>query len=147
MGFIILPESHVDHGLTEAHLDFLREYFELNPQKSVIFIDTIDLPERLAPLDCGLYGPIMGDEPVGEDVVTYMVRGNRKCASRMVNLPKRKTRKLVFICGPSGDKPCVLYTAYGGPLAPREPGDLSIGSWEEVLASRKFWAEHALAYE
>lgn len=39
---------------------------------------------------------------------------------------------------------CVLYTAYGGPQAPREPGDPSIKSWEELVASREFWSQHAL---
>lgn len=37
---------------------------------------------------------------------------------------------------------CVLYTAFGGPLAPQEPGDPGC---KDVEASRRFWSEHALA--
>jgi len=38
----------------------------------------------------------------------------------------------------------VLYTAYGGPVAPREPFDRSLDE-EAKAESEKFWAEHALA--
>lgn len=36
---------------------------------------------------------------------------------------------------------CVLYTAYGGPLAPQEPDDPAC---KDVAVSRAFWQEHAL---
>ena len=42
----------------------------------------------------------------------------------------------------------VMYTCYGGPSAPREPGDMYFqlpGKEEELAASKKFWAVHALA--
>ena len=37
---------------------------------------------------------------------------------------------------------CVLFTAFGGPLAPQEPGDPAC---KDVAASTTFWREHALA--
>jgi hypothetical protein len=48
-------------------------------------------------------------------------------------------------CQPVDFSRCVLFTAYGGPAAPREPGDSSIASWEELTQSRRFWAQHALS--
>ena len=38
--------------------------------------------------------------------------------------------------------PCVLYTAFGGPLAPQESGDPGC---KDPAASTTFWREHALA--
>lgn len=64
--------------------------------------------------------------------------------------------KLTCGCQVSGRRDCqdcegygtvnetVLNTAYGGPCAPRSPGDADIKSWDELLESRKFWSEHAL---
>jgi hypothetical protein len=51
-------------------------------------------------------------------------------------------------CDGTGKKhePCVLYTAYGGPQAPREPGDPAIKDFAEQAASEIFWSEHALAF-
>lgn len=37
---------------------------------------------------------------------------------------------------------CVLYTAFGGPLTPQEPGDPGC---KDLEASWRFWREHALA--
>jgi len=37
---------------------------------------------------------------------------------------------------------CILYTVFGGPLAPQEPGDPGC---KDVEASRRFWSEHALS--
>jgi hypothetical protein len=37
---------------------------------------------------------------------------------------------------------CVLYTAYGGPVAPQEPGDPGC---KDVETSTAFWRQHALA--
>jgi hypothetical protein len=148
----ITAESHLDHGLNQEHVAWLIERFA---DKSRFFLETITLPDFLPEVECALYGPICGDEPVAEATVTYKIRGSRKYASRVLAdgsfLPStasasgtRKTRTLTVIAGPSGVDPCVLYTSYGGPVAPREPGDPGIGTWESVLESRAFWATHAL---
>jgi hypothetical protein len=39
---------------------------------------------------------------------------------------------------------CILYTAFGGPLTPKEPGDATL-SGEERQESFKFWSQHALS--
>jgi hypothetical protein len=46
----------------------------------------------------------------------------------------RGTKKIVHAC--------VLYTAFGGPAAPQEPGDPAC---KDPSASAAFWREHALA--
>jgi hypothetical protein len=53
---------------------------------------------------------------------------------------------LTVIAGPGDDglDGVVLYTAYGGKCAPREPGDTSLND-EQRLESQAFWSEHALA--
>jgi hypothetical protein len=56
--------------------------------------------------------------------------------------------RFVIAIGIGSDEGLRLFTAYGsvrGVVAEREPGDTSLDSWELVLASRAFWAEHALA--
>jgi hypothetical protein len=137
----ITSESHLDHNLSPAHVAWLQELFA---DMDAFFIATATIPDHLGEVECGLYGPSMGDAAVVEEDVTYAIRGKRKCASRVVARPVRMTRTLTIVAGPSGDKPCVLYTSYGGPQAPREPGDTSISNWEDVTASRAFWAVHAL---
>jgi len=52
---------------------------------------------------------------------------------------------VTIIAGPHEGHSCILYTAYGGPAAPREAADPYIESEEEREASRAFWAVHALS--
>lgn len=137
--------SHLDHALTAAQIAYVQKLFE---GRDAFFLETIELPEELGKVPCGLYGPVMGDDPIGENEVKYIIRGNRKCATRVkadnVIGVVRHVNKLTVIAGPHEGDPCVLYTAYGGPAAPREPGDTTIPTWEGVQEARKFWAEHAL---
>lgn len=140
----IVPASHLDHYLLPSHLEWL---LKMHAELDRFAIATVELPPFLPDLVMGLYGPIVGDAPISEDEVTYGVRPGRRWATRFVHRPvraMRPTRLLTFVAGPHEDKPCVLYTAYGGPKAPREPGDLGITSWTEIVESRDFWAEHAL---
>jgi hypothetical protein len=139
----IAPESHLDHGLTEAHVSFVREQFA---DRSAFFLETIVLPDTLPALECALHGPAMGDAPVPESEVGYDSRGERAWPSRLVNRPKRPTRQLTVIAGPHGDEACVLYTAFGGPSTPREPCDPTLPE-DQRAASVAFWREHALTSE
>jgi hypothetical protein len=107
------------------------------------FIETVTLPDTLADLSCGLYGPLMGDAPVSDLEARYLVRPPRQWPSRVVTRELRPVRTLSVIAGPSDDDTCVLYTAFGGPVAPQEPNDPGC---RDTAASQKFWAEHALAY-
>ena len=140
---VITGESHLDHGVSDTLKTFILEKYE---GKNEFFIDTFVVPEGLGTLECALYGPEMGDLPVPEREVRYAVRGTRTCASRLCERPTRQTRTMTVIGGPDDHgNPCVLYTTYGGPNAPREPGDPAIQSWEDILAARLFWTTHALA--
>ena len=137
----IHADSHLDHALTPAHLAFLVSHFA---DKTGFFIETVALPDDLSDLTCGLYGPSMGDPPVTEGV-SFEARGERVYPSRMVALPMRPTRLLTVIAGPHKGAPCVLYTAHGGPKAPREVGDPTLTTEEARAESTAFWATHALA--
>jgi hypothetical protein len=171
------PDSHVDHGLTEAQLRYLLDRFA---DRTSFFIETITLPAELGTVPCGLYGPLMGDPIIGENEVTYAARGTRTWTSRLIDLPPRQQHEVTVIAGPheetcarcngtgriithlgtpfipasaasalcdacEGGKvkhACILYTAFGGPLAPQEPGDPGC---KDPSASAAFWREHALA--
>ena len=151
------PDSHFDHALTPAQIDHIMKLFGDRPG---FFIETFTLPPELGTVPCGLYGPIVGDPPIGEDEVTYTPRGDRAWSSRLIDLPPRQQHEVTVIAGPhevpctlcggsgisgvwkarmgddqihenpcgcAGGKitlPCVLYTAFGGPITPQEPGDV-----------------------
>lgn len=135
----ITPASHLDHNLTPDHLAFIREKFG---DREAFFLETVDLPDGLPSLPCNLHGPTTGGEPVHEEEVHYAVRGDRKGASRLCRRPPVTVRTMTVIGGVH-EGACILFTAYGGPCAPREP-------WDETLdeagreVSKAFWAEHAL---
>ena len=154
-------DSHVDHGLTEAQIEYLLQRFA---DRDGFFVETITLPRELGTVPCGLYGPLMGDAEIGEAEVTHATRGTRAWSSRLVDLPARQQHEVTVVAGPHEEPcdpthhwpkqcilcdgtgkimhPCVLYTAYGGPTAPQEPGDPGC---EDPVASAAFWRDHALA--
>lgn len=154
---IIVKESHLDHNLSAEQLDFIKKKYA---DRNAPFKETFELPPELGTVKVALIGPITGFEPVMENEVTYMIRGDRKWASRIFRAryepskngiimpPKRpeapQVRQVTVITDTFNGHPCVLATAYGGPEAPREPGDPHIGSWDELSRSRDFWMEHAL---
>ncbi len=148
----IHPDSHTDHiaHLTDAERDQLLAWlnaridaFMRNPTE-VCTITFDDCPFELVG---SLRGPLAGDPPIRLDhQVAYRVRPGRCHASRMLkNAEPRTTRIITVVFGPHAGQDQVLFTVYGGPCAPREPGDESIDTWVEIQASRKFWGEHALA--
>lgn len=145
-----LPVSHVDHGLTEAQLAWLlveasARLLDEPPPWGEPYIASFQLPEELGTVPCGLHGPRAGDhDPVEEDEVTYAVRGSRTGESRLCARAPKQTRKVSLIAGEHEGEPWVLFTAFGGPVAPREPFELAEGS-EERAASEAFWAKHALS--
>lgn len=138
----ITSDSHLDHGLGPDHIAWLLDRFA---DKTGFFIETVELPDDLPPIACGLHGPAVGDEPVPEDEVSYAVRGGRPGASRMCSRLPRLTRTISVIAGPHAADPLVLYTAFGGPVAPREPFDPGLMTEQAKAESRDFWAEHALS--
>lgn len=161
-------DSHVDHGLTEDQLRYLLDRFA---DRDSFFAETITLPKDLGTVPCGLYGPTVGDPAIREDEITHAPRGTRAWNSRLVDLPPRQQHEVTVIAGPHEEPcwhcdgsggigswkdripcatcdhgkirhPCVLYTAFGGPIAPQEPGDPGC---KDVDESTKFWRDHALA--
>jgi len=136
----IVKDSHLDHGLTVEHQDYILELYR---ERDGFFLETILLPVRLSSLTCGLHGPIMGEEAIPDSECSLEVRGERKGPSRLCNRAPTLTRRVTVIAGPHEGEPCVLYTAYGGPPAPREPWENM--SPEETQASVDFWAKHALS--
>lgn len=136
----ITSDSHTDHALSPEHVTFIEFVFGT---RDAFFIETVAIPPYLPPLPCNLHGPATGGKPIQEAEVVYLRRGERPEASRMVVREPVPTRLLTVIGGPHGNEPCILYTAYGGPLAPREPWDLSLDD-EGREESAAFWAIHAL---
>jgi hypothetical protein len=152
--------SHLDHNLTAAQLAFLLERFAA---RDAFFIETFELPDELGTIPCGLFGPLVGDPAIADAEVTLAPRGTRAWPSRIIGREPRPSRLVTVIAGPheetcprcEGDggpcglcdhgkikHACILYTAFGGPLAPQESGDPGC---KDVEASRAFWKEHALA--
>lgn len=129
--------SHLDHGLSFGQSEWVLKQCG---GRDGFFIEQLELPPDLGTVPCALVGPTVGDHPVPEHRVVYQTRGDRAWSSRMVRRALRPTRTVTVIAGPHGDNPCVLYTMFGGPLAPREVGDPEAGA-----DSAQFWAEHALA--
>lgn len=137
---ILHAESHVDH-IPAPVLAYVLERFA--DRMEPFFIETIELPEGMT-VECGLYGPAMGDGVIPETEVEYAPRGDRKYPSRLVDRPMRRERTLTVVAGKYQGHPCVLYTAYGGPVAPKDPGDPTLRETERP-GSEVFWKHHALA--
>jgi hypothetical protein len=131
---------HADHGVSEETLKWALA--QINP--TGFFLRTLELPEGHVDLLNSLYGPVCGDDPVSDDVVTFVKRSEDRPPSRMVSWPKRPTRLLTLI-GMVKDGDVTIFTAYGGPAAEREPGDVTLSTDEEKAAAATFWAHHALA--
>lgn len=159
-------DSHLDHGLSAAQIRYLLDRFA---DRRTFFVETLELPGELGTVPCALWGPAMGDPAIAEDDVIYAPRGPRGWSSRLVDRPTRPTARITVIAGPHeetcpschdhGQTPsgrcseelcaggrlrhaCVLYTAFGGPPAPQEPGDPGC---KDPVTSAAFWREHALA--
>ena len=70
-----------------------------------------------------------------------MARGNRDWEDRVIDKPRRPSRKLTMIGMREEDGSITLFTAHGGPPAKQNADDPSCGDKEE---SKAFWATHAL---
>ena len=158
---IVIPDSHLDHDLTLDHVRFVLAHCR---ERSEFFIESITLPDTLPALPCALRGPAVGTVPILDADVVLRPRSGRAWPSRLIADPRKPiarqrvtssplptaaasatvhTRILTVIGGPSADLPCVLYTMYGGPVAPRELGDPSLPEGDRA-AAEAFWGVHAL---
>lgn len=132
---------HADHGIEAAVIEALVK--ELNP--GGFFISTVRLPNDAPDALCALHGPHMGDGPVLDCEVVMKQRSPDRPMSRMVARKPRKTREVTIIGMAAPDAELEIYTCFGGPAAPREPGDSSLTSTLELEESATFWAQHALS--
>lgn len=145
--FAIANVFHADHGVERSTMQMLVEAIK----PSGFFLHTQELPVDHADLVSALRGPLEGDAPVGESEVFYASRGGEgRGLSRMIALPKRRTRMVTIIGmatpAEDGTTSVVVYTCYGGCAAAQEPTDPSIANDPERLAVAKaFWRKHALA--
>jgi hypothetical protein len=132
---IVHKESHTDHGVQ------IHELLELFKDRKEFFIETIRVKEAV---ECRLVGPATGHVPVPEENVFYNNRGDREYKSRMTDkYPTFYTHEVTVIAGPHDGHDCILYTAFAGPLSPKEPTDPTLTE-EEKEKSEKFWSKHAL---
>ena len=98
-------------------------------------------------MPCSLRGPLVGDLQILTDC-RWENRGGREYPSRLCNLPALRSRTITVIAGPHEGIACALYTAFGGPLAPKEIGDPTLEPGTDAYReSVTFWTEHALSGE
>jgi len=137
----IIAGTHVDHALTPGHLEFVLSRFA---DRRAFFLETIELPEELSSLPCTLHGPMMGHRAHhARRSVAHAGRSGPVAADDGCRLGLGDGRVAV-VGGLDAKGEMVLYTAYGGPAAPREPWDRGLD--EELRAeSERFWSEHALS--
>ena len=154
---------HNDHGLTEAHIEFImREPSIAQAAEGHNIAQVFEMPDELPNLWCALYGPSCGDREFLDYIkgtgVSEIIYEERRCSlcnttkgkSKLVDLSLRPTRKLAVIGVKGG--PC--HTAYGtrantvSPLeeweAEKEYSEQKI-TLKELEDSKQFWSVHALS--
>jgi hypothetical protein len=136
------PAHFAVHGMSKDHLDYIASHPDVLAARGPV---TFQLPDHLDPVPMALAGPAAGGPPVGEHEVHYANRGGgRAWDSRMIHGEHQNTQTVTAISVPHKEtgKP-FLITAFGGPLAPKEPGDPT-HTPESKKASEQFWSQHAL---
>jgi len=133
---------HKDHGINDDQLDHIRSEIERETSDG-FFILQVEIPATLGTVPCGLHGPAMEDNPIDDSEVTLEARGDREWTDRLCDRPFRRV-SYVQVIGSRHGEGIVLYTCYGGPLAPQNPEDPTN---EDVEGARAFWAVHALSSE
>lgn len=145
----IIAESHLDHGLSPAHIELIERCYKDEQCQLGTIVATFTVPPGMSELYSTLRGPSVGDRELEHSEVFYRIRGTREGATRFCYWPPKVTREITAVMGimPGGEHAgqAVLFTAYPGPQAPREPWDSSM-SEKQKAESVAFWAKHALAY-
>lgn len=143
----VLPWSHTDHRVPPEVREWILDH--LGDAQGFV-CGTWELPDHLPAVPCDLYGPLMGDPPVTDAEVYMAPRDPRPWPTRFIrDRAPRMVREVSVIAGPAEGHDenalgLALYTMYGGPLAPREPGDTSLENAGEREVAAAFWADHAL---
>lgn len=139
----IVKVYHADHGISQSTMQLLVD--QIAPfTPTGFFLKTLDLPHGHEPVESLLYGPAAGDAPVAESEVVYKQRSPDRPASRMVNRPRRLSKRVTII-GVAAEDGVTIFTCHGGEAAAREPGDASLTDPKELQESKTFWSQHALA--
>lgn len=134
---------HTDHNVSEAAIRWALETIR---EGAGFFAKTFLLPDAFADLSNALHGPACGDPPVPEAEVFYAQRSPDRPPSRLCKRAPRKSRLLTVIgIRAAAGGASLIFTAYGGPMAAREPGDPNLTTPEEIEEARAFWAAHALS--
>lgn len=148
--FDITDDSHADH-LDAQTLNVVREI--MRDGESRILVDfgpfqihEVYLPAHMPSVHCALRGPTTGEAPVTEDQCHYGTRGGRPNISRLTDLPATLSLTVTVLVSEIENGRGTLVTAYGGPLAPQEPGDPYLPE-DGHEGAVKFWAEHALSVD
>ena len=140
---------HKDHGINDDQWAFVRLEIMSRLYKGFIGMNSetfklsLEIPNYLGTVPCGLHGPAMMDDPVLDSEVTMKARGDREWKDRLIDRPTREV-KYVQVIGtrdPESDE-VLIFTCYGGPLAPQNPDDPHN---VDPDAARAFWSEHALS--
>lgn len=135
---VLFTVHHADHGLTPKQTQFALD--SVSNIGEGFFIKKVEFPEELGLVPCALYGPAMGDEPVKDEDVMMLKRGDRPWKDRMMVGVTRPVN-YVQVIGQMSEDSCTVFTIYGGPLAPQNPQDPSCPSPEK---SADWWSQHAL---
>jgi hypothetical protein len=138
--------EHKDHQMSATVRAYALAMFAKLPEG--FNIATFHIPPHLGTAPCGLYGPIMGDEPVAESEACYMQRSaDRPNLTRCVDRPLRPSNLVSVIGIHNGSDDPVIFTMYGGPTAPQEPGDPHLEDAHAYRTAVETWEQHALAVE
>lgn len=165
-------DSHLDHGISETQLAYILqrfadrraffiETFELPTELGTIMCGlygptmgdppVVDEPGVVVAKQRGVrqWASRMIDAPLRPTRIVTVVAGphEEECSSCSPRDHFADDGHRLPVCVHCNDTrkvalDCVLFTAYGGPAAPQEPGDPKCRNPE---ASWKFWSEHALA--
>ncbi len=157
----IHKDSHVDHGIDAKVRDYVLKQFR---DRTEFFVEVFEYPEsypvypslsnwHVTHHGVPLYDVDLPSVPcalhmdVPEDEVHYARREEREWKSRMCKRPVRMVREVTIIAGPhpdDADAGMILFTMYGGPNAPREPGDPSLDG-QALEIAKVFWSCAALS--
>jgi hypothetical protein len=134
--------NHDDHGISDPQWEYVKSTI-LERKLTGFFMFQLEIPAELGTVPCALYGPEMGDEPIGDDQVTMGNRGDRGWGDRLlVGWPMREASYVQVIGMLIPGDVYKIFTVYGGPEAPQNPADPSC---KDPDYSEAWWNDHALA--
>lgn len=97
----------------------------------------------MGPMDYTRYTPAMTPMYVGLSLSIVFLQGPFSDVERIVPVDEDSILDVAKeVYEANGGPEMWVFISAGGP---REPGDTTIGTWEEVKESREFWAQHALS--